>query len=358
MNKGFGLNGILIVILIILAVGTAGVYVVKKTDLVTKDTEDTTFVEEIQKDISINENAIKKQVGDINGNPEENNDDIVTDSNETTNISSEILTTNTQEISTKDYSYYKTIGFKGGVLEVTDSNSPIYGFKIEIPEGALFEDTNIHVKALDEPKNLDERPYGASFFPPIELGPEETIFSIPIHVTYLVKKETIQKHGASSLDDLPIFSSYFDDIKQRWVPNRIVYIDSINNKVTIEMDHFTLPNYKLPENDLPEDKLTKIIDGTLEEQYNKLSEDYDLKFETFDEALLAFQEIVDDFKILPDMTYLSFFYNTGSWLGATDGDPYLNLREPIDSWMCMFGYFNLISGEGISQESPCFSFLD
>ena len=67
MNKGFGLNGILIAVLIILAVGTGGVYVVKNTDLITKDTDDTVFVEENQED----EVVAKDKFDDGHGAPKE-----------------------------------------------------------------------------------------------------------------------------------------------------------------------------------------------------------------------------------------------------------------------------------------------
>jgi hypothetical protein len=51
MNKGFGLVGILfVVIAAVIAIGVGGAYVINNTNLIVKDTDDTTFVEENQKD--------------------------------------------------------------------------------------------------------------------------------------------------------------------------------------------------------------------------------------------------------------------------------------------------------------------
>ena len=51
MNKGFGLNGILITILIILITGTVGLYVVKKTDIFTEESD--SFFVDIPKETNI-----------------------------------------------------------------------------------------------------------------------------------------------------------------------------------------------------------------------------------------------------------------------------------------------------------------
>lgn len=250
MNKGFGLNGILIAILIILTVGTAGAYVVKKTDLITEDTNDVTFVEENNENIpdKLEERSkvvtdVLEKTTDLSSNTtipvtKDNNVEILNNIDETSILPSEILTVNTQEDVTNDYNYYKTIGFEGGILEVTDSNSPLYGLKIEIPEGALLENTNISAKLISVPEN--EVSFGDALFPQVDFGPEGTIFSVPIHITYLIKEETILNLGENSLDDMREFLSvyYFDEVSNIWKPVRIIEIDSVNNTVTYEIGGF------------------------------------------------------------------------------------------------------------------------
>ena len=44
----------------------------------------------------------------------------------------------------------KTVDVRGGVVEVTDPNSPYYGVKVEIPPQAVFESVEVGIYPGDE----------------------------------------------------------------------------------------------------------------------------------------------------------------------------------------------------------------
>ena len=89
MNKGFGLNGILIVVLIIFAVGTAGMYLMKNNDLNNQEIEnDTTVISDDDITTSVDNKEIDTdtEVDHTHDIETENNDDTehshVTDANQ------------------------------------------------------------------------------------------------------------------------------------------------------------------------------------------------------------------------------------------------------------------------------------
>ncbi len=67
------------------------------------------------------------------------------------------------------------------------------------------------------------------------------MFDVPLRITYKVTDETIQSIGISSLDEIKEFISayYYDEVNQIWNLLRNVEIDTVNKKVTFEMEHFT-----------------------------------------------------------------------------------------------------------------------
>src|SRR3989344_710596 len=69
-----------------------------------------------------------------------------------------------------------TIGSSGGTVEVTDSGSPYYGTKIEIPSGALSTDTNITINKSSDA----ELPSDVYIF---DFGPDGQTFNYPVTIT-------------------------------------------------------------------------------------------------------------------------------------------------------------------------------
>lgn len=132
------------------------------------------------------------------------------------------------------------IGPDGGIIEVTDPYSPIYGLKIEVPSGALTEEREISATVVDEPKN--EVPYSSALFPQVDFGPDGAVFEKPIRITYLITPEMLQNLGVSSVDELKDFLNvyYWDEVSQVWNLLNIVDIDLLNNTITFETNHFTI----------------------------------------------------------------------------------------------------------------------
>jgi hypothetical protein len=118
-----------------------------------------------------------------------------------------------------------TIGTQGGTIEITDTNSPIFGAKIEIPEGALDSDTHIKIDVTTEtiplPDNL--APSG----PVVKLSPDGQTFNHPITIT-------IPYFG----DDLPIVASYEPNTSQFSILP-IIETNVATKKVTVTTTHFS-----------------------------------------------------------------------------------------------------------------------
>ena len=75
----------------------------------------------------------------------------------------------------------KSIGPEGGTVEVTDPASPIYGIKVEIPEGALSSNAVITLSEIPIPFDLPDESYPASRC--LAIGPSGLTFSTPVVVT-------------------------------------------------------------------------------------------------------------------------------------------------------------------------------
>lgn len=64
----------------------------------------------------------------------------------------------------------KLIGPEGGVVEVTDSSSPIFGMKVEVPPGALAEESSVVIRIRTDAPDLPRLQAGlAAFGPLVEL---------------------------------------------------------------------------------------------------------------------------------------------------------------------------------------------
>ena len=74
-----------------------------------------------------------------------------------------------------------TIGPAGGIVEVTNASSLLYGVKVVVPAGALDNDTNITIKqSVIEPAIPDT---AAKVSKIVSLNPDGVIFNIPVSIT-------------------------------------------------------------------------------------------------------------------------------------------------------------------------------
>jgi hypothetical protein len=121
----------------------------------------------------------------------------------------------------------QVIGPEGGTIEVTDPNSTLYGVKVEIPAGALSQETNI---VIQENSFAAILPTGlTSSYPIVKFSPDITL-STDIQITFPVKY-------LPSGDDGRILSAFYwnPDI-HKWIimqPRQI-----LQNEVIVGTNHF------------------------------------------------------------------------------------------------------------------------
>ena len=139
-------------------------------------------------------------------------------------------TTTVKQVSSKNVS-----ALGGGTVQITDSSSSIAGFKLTVPPGALSKDTNITVGEVSNPPAL---PLGLNYVgAPIDLEPDGTAFSAPATIEIPFSEEALSDAGVSSKTALKLY--YFDKATNRWLEEKIISIDTANNVVIGEINHFS-----------------------------------------------------------------------------------------------------------------------
>jgi len=127
-----------------------------------------------------------------------------------------------------------TVGSEGGIVEVTDSNSPIYGTKVTVPNGAVpqREVVNISINYQDQlPGPIDTKTVQVSKVIIITKDSEKD-FLLPISVIIPYTSSDLQP------DDIPsIF--YWDSTFNKYRPAGFKDIDTINKKITFTTFHFS-----------------------------------------------------------------------------------------------------------------------
>jgi hypothetical protein len=113
-----------------------------------------------------------------------------------------------------------TIGPSGGTVEVTNTASPLYGVKIDIPPNALSQDTVITISKVEiEAQGIAVR-----------IGPSGTIFKTPATVTIPYKDETDEEF-------LVVFTA--EDGETFWTLLSDYLVDPLSNKVSFNLSHLT-----------------------------------------------------------------------------------------------------------------------
>jgi hypothetical protein len=74
-----------------------------------------------------------------------------------------------------------TIGPAGGIVEVTNPSSPLYGVKVEVPAGALDKDTTITIN--NRISELPAPDTAVKVSKTISLSPENIVFNVPVTIT-------------------------------------------------------------------------------------------------------------------------------------------------------------------------------
>lgn len=133
---------------------------------------------------------------------------------------------------------FATIGPGGGVVEISDTNSTLYGTKIEIPTNALSQNEIITINETNLSSWLDEGTVDAGPF--IELGPDGTQFQGQVYVT--IPYEDKDNDGIIDYSDVPesqIQISSFDETARTWNDHPIIHQDFEKNTITFLTTHFS-----------------------------------------------------------------------------------------------------------------------
>lgn len=125
------------------------------------------------------------------------------------------------------YSYETVIGPDGGVIEVTDPESSIYGFKIEIPEGALDSYATITVSEVSSAPSL-----------PVGLISSNPIIEVSADAPFLKEIQMFfPLQSTFYYSETMLCAFYYNTANSNW---RIVAAESMNgNTMTVSTQHLS-----------------------------------------------------------------------------------------------------------------------
>ena len=126
------------------------------------------------------------------------------------------------------------IGPEGGVVEVTDPDSQIYGAKVVVPREALTEDRVITLGLAVEPTALPAQYFPAGNF--IEIGPKDIVFDSPVTVYVPFSDENhdgLIDGAFKSVSKLSI--AVLNKSLQKWEINDAIVIDEDLNIIQIPL---------------------------------------------------------------------------------------------------------------------------
>jgi hypothetical protein len=131
------------------------------------------------------------------------------------------------------------INTNGGVVEVKNPNSRIYGTRVDIPPGALNIDTLI---TIEEAQVHPETPIPLSLAPAglkISFQPDGIKFNKPIYITipYLDDNDDGIVDGTNTSEN-EIYALSFDDESKQWLYVLKVSQNTQDKNITIISDHF------------------------------------------------------------------------------------------------------------------------
>ena len=118
----------------------------------------------------------------------------------------------------------------GGIIEITDPQSPIYGTKLDIPAGALSKETKISVTPSSEEIFVPPSTFSVSSFN-IQFEPSGIKFNKLVTVEYPIN------HTTAGIDS--VFIGLYDSEKGTWDFPCIIGKDVENKKLIFLTSHFS-----------------------------------------------------------------------------------------------------------------------
>lgn len=123
----------------------------------------------------------------------------------------------------------------GGIILVTDQKSLLSGVKITIPAGALNNDTKITIGQVNNPP---APPIGLNHVgAPINFEPSGTVFKTPVTIRIPFTEKDLGFSGVTSKTDLKLYT--FNKVTRNWTQARIISIETVNNIVIGQVEHFS-----------------------------------------------------------------------------------------------------------------------
>jgi YVTN family beta-propeller protein len=136
-----------------------------------------------------------------------------------------------------EYDARGTIGPEGGVVEVTDPDSPAYGAKIVVPDGALNEEVTFTITTATKKAPAPED-FSSGYY--INFEADGTFFnhSIECAIPYIDSDNDGMVDGTNSLETELSVYTYVSNSKS-WNRVPVISQDLANNLLFIETDHFS-----------------------------------------------------------------------------------------------------------------------
>ncbi|CAB1079735.1 hypothetical protein D1AOALGA4SA_7443 [Olavius algarvensis Delta 1 endosymbiont] len=107
---------------------------------------------------------------------------------------------------------------------------------MELPPGALPRDCSIHIGPVTNPPAL---PRGTrKIGPVIEFGPAGMTFNVPVILKLPYTAADLNQ--ARVVDPIELTVYWYDTSLLAWVPVEIESIDTVNQLISIETDHFSM----------------------------------------------------------------------------------------------------------------------
>ena len=125
---------------------------------------------------------------------------------------------------------------KREAVAVATADSPIFNTTVEVPPGALRQDSTINIGPVTNPPALPRRTRKVGRV--TEFGPSGMTFSVPIVIKLPYTAAALKQ--ARVLDPVELTVYWYDTSILAWVPVEIESIDSINQLVSIKTNHFSM----------------------------------------------------------------------------------------------------------------------
>ena len=121
-------------------------------------------------------------------------------------------------------------------VEVTDVISPIYGVSIEIPSGALYDDSTITIGVVTNPPALPANTKAIGRV--IEFGPAGITFSTPVTIMIPYTQADLDDAGVSDPAELEVFT--YNTSTLSWEEITVDSVDNVNSLLICKVGHFSM----------------------------------------------------------------------------------------------------------------------